>query len=127
MNTLVHGSLVVRAQEDCADLSMHRHDGEGPRVGLTWSSLLDLLTNIRRLEAILWLLQVSGVQQFLSQTDQMDSLILGSLVIESQEESATLAMHCYRGKGLRVDLTWSSSFDLLARLLGGQFVIAPSQ
>ena len=67
------------------------------------------------------------VQQFLSQTDQMDTLILGSLVFGSQEESAMLAMHCCRGEGLRVDLTWSSSLDLLTRLLGGQFVIAPSQ
>ena len=33
------------------------------------------------------------VQQFLSQTDQMDTLILGSLVIGSQEENVTLSMH----------------------------------
>ena len=90
---------------------IHRHNGKGLRVNLTWSSLLDLLT--RRVEAILWLVQVSEVQQFFSQKDQMDSLILESLMLGSQKESATLSMHRDNREGLRVDLTWSSLLDLL--------------
>ena len=49
MDTLVIGSLMIGSQEDGTTLSIHYYSGEGPGVGLTWSSLLDLLT--RRLEA----------------------------------------------------------------------------
>ena len=44
MDTLVLGSLVIGSQKERATLSMPHYSGEGPRMGLTWSSLLDLST-----------------------------------------------------------------------------------
>ena len=46
MDTLVIGSLMIGSQEDGTTLSIHYYNGEGPEVGLTWSSLLDLTTMI---------------------------------------------------------------------------------
>ena len=43
----------------------------------------------------------------------MDTMILASLMIGSQEDGTILSMHHYSGEGLGVDLTWSSLLDLL--------------
>ena len=63
MDTLVIGNLVVGSQKECATVSIHHCSGEGPRVGLTWSSLLDLST-ISEVQ-ICGLVQVSEAHQYL--------------------------------------------------------------
>ena len=43
LDTLVLGNLVRGTQDGCATVSIHHYSGERPRrVGLIWSSLLDL-------------------------------------------------------------------------------------
>ena len=46
MDTLVIGSSMIGSQKDRTALSIQHYSGEGPRVGRTWSSLLDLTTTI---------------------------------------------------------------------------------
>ena len=116
LDTLVLGNLVRESQEDGTTLSIHYYSGEGPGVGLTWSSLLDLTTTIEgQFEVCSRSVKCNNVSLVHERLALMDTLILGSLLIGSQKECVTLSMHRHGGEGPRVGLTWSSLLDLLTR------------
>ena len=80
MDTLVLGSLVIGSQEESATLSIHHYNGEGPRVGLTWSSVLDLTTMIEgQIEVCSRSGKLINVSLAHERLALMDTLILGSL------------------------------------------------
>ena len=104
------------SQEDGTTLSIHYCSGEGPGVGLAWSSLLDLNTTIEgQICGCSRSVKCNNVPLVYERLALMDTLILGSLLIGSQEDCATLPMHRHDGEGPRVGLTWSSLLDLLTR------------
>ena len=113
LDTLILARLMRGSQEEYATASIHHYNRKGPRVDLTWNSLLDLTTMIEgqtcgwsRSEAHQCL---SGAQK----TELLDTLkILARLVRGSQEEYATVSIHHYSGERPRVGLTWSSLLDL---------------
>ena len=94
LDTLVLGHLVRGSQENDTTRSIHYCSGEGPGVGLTWSFLLDLTTTIEgQFEVCSRSVKCNNVSLVHERLALMDTLILGSLLIGSQKDCATLSMY----------------------------------
>ena len=71
---------MIGSQEDGTTLSIHYYNGEGPEVGLTWSSVLDLTTMIEgQIEVCSRSVKLINVSLVHERLALMDTLILGSL------------------------------------------------